>query len=237
MSSEQSCNHPITETLEGHELCVARVPIFNHLHPDQLTDIAATIRSIPLRKGELLYRAGDVSDSLFMVHRGALRVYRLAENGKEQLVRVLREGSFTGEFALFNQSMHDCFAEATETTEVCRIGRRDLEQLMLRYSDISLKILQELSSRLEQAEARAARFTAEDTETRLQLYLARQAEEQATWDVKLPMTRRDLASLLGTTPETISRKLAAFEANGWIEQRGRWEIGILKPAAFSPGGS
>jgi len=232
--SDHFCASASGDTLQEHAGCVARVPIFNHLKPEEMREVSASIRPMKLKKGELLYRAGDISDSLFMVHRGKLHLYRLFENGKQQLVRVLCAGSFTGEFALFNRSVHDGYAEAVESSEICRIDRSDLQQLMLRYPDIPFKILQELSRRLEQAESRSARFTAEDAETRIAVYLSRLADEQSTLDIELPMPRRDLASLLGTTPETVSRKLASFEARGWIKQNGRRRIRILDPASLPP---
>ncbi|WP_369803182.1 helix-turn-helix domain-containing protein [Sporosarcina sp. P2] len=58
----------------------------------------------------------------------------------------------------------------------------------------------------------------EATETRIALYLADLSEEQQQLTVELPMSRKDLASHLGTTPETISRKLSAFEESDWIRQ-------------------
>src|SRR5690606_12984316 len=151
--------------------------------------------------------AGDISDSLYIIHGGKIKVYRLSENGKEQLIRILMPGDFTGELALFSESIHDVYAEAIEGTESCSIQRSNLQSLLMKYPNISLKILSEFSNRLNQAEHQMTSFATEEAETRIALYLLQLAEENGSSSVELPMSRKDLASFLGTTPETISRKL------------------------------
>lgn len=192
-----------------------------------MKEVAKTTRSISLKKGELLHSAGDASDSLYIIHRGKVKVYRLSENGKEQLIRILQPGDFAGELALFKESIHDDYAEAMEKTEICSIQRRNLQELLQSYPNISLKILSEFSSRIDQAETQMTSFATEDVETRIALYLAQQVEENKSEDYRLPMSKKDLASYLGTTPETISRKLTKFEEEGWIEQKDQRRIRVV----------
>lgn len=226
MKYQEACRH--TKGNKGaHQLCVSIVPIFNHLQNEEMEEVAKTTRSISLKKGELLHSAGDVSDSLYIVHQGKVKVYRLSENGKEQLIRILQPGDFTGELALFKESIHDDYAEAMEKTDICSIQRGDLQEFLQRYPNISLKILSEFSNRLGQAESQMTSFATEDVETRIGLYLAQQVEENKSTEYHLPMSRKDLASFLGTTPETISRKLAKFEDEGWIEQEDQRRIRVL----------
>ncbi|NGZ77990.1 Crp/Fnr family transcriptional regulator [Saccharibacillus alkalitolerans] len=226
MKNHEACRH--TEGNEGApKRCVSIVPIFNHLQDDEMEEVAKATHAVSLKKGELLHRAGDTSDSLYIVHQGKVKVYRLSENGREQLIRILQPGDFTGELALFKESIHDGYAEALEKTEICSIRRGDLHELLQRYPNISWKILREFSDRLDQAESQVTRLATEDAETRIGLYLAQQAEEHRSMEYRLPMSRKDLASFLGTTPETISRKLAKFEDAGWIEQSDQRRIRIL----------
>ncbi|MGH2317559.1 Crp/Fnr family transcriptional regulator [Planococcus sp. SE5232] len=180
-----------------------------------------------MSKGEILYRSGEKSNSLYIIHKGKLKVYRLTENGKEQVIRILQPGDFTGELALFTDNVHDSYAEAMEATELCTISSRDINDLFLKYPQISLKIIKEFSLRLDQTEHQMTSFTTEDTETRVALYLIQQAESSQSKEIRLPMSRKDLASYLGTTPETISRKLAKFEDEGWIQQYDQRSIRIL----------
>lgn len=212
----------------GHKSCVSLVPIFNHLEDGQMAEITEVIQSDSYKKGEIIYRAGDQSDSLYIVRTGKIRIYRLSESGKEQLVRFLSPGDFTGELALFSESVHEAYAEAVENTEVCLIMRKDLQKFLLKFPSISLKILAEFSSRLEKSEKQTTRVSTEKVETRLALFIAECIDgEETPMEFILPMSKRDLASFLGTTPETISRKLTEFEDAGYIRQKPHRKIEVL----------
>ncbi|EIM06709.1 Crp family regulatory protein [Planococcus antarcticus DSM 14505] len=214
-------------------LCVSIVPIFNHLEQAELKEVAKTTRHRNLSKGEVLYRAGDKSSSLYIIHKGKLKIYHLTENGKEQVIRILQPGDFTGELAIFTENIHDSYAEAMENAELCTISGPDISELFLKYPQISLKVIKEFSLRLDQTEHQVTSFTTEDTETRVALYLIQQAESSQSREIQLPMSRKDLASFLGTTPETISRKLAKFEDEGWIQQYDQRAIQIINMEALS----
>ncbi|MBO0961403.1 Crp/Fnr family transcriptional regulator [Neobacillus sp. MM2021_6] len=208
--------------------CVSLVPIFNHLEAEQMDEIMVTTNSVSYKRGEIIYRAGDQSDSLYIVNKGKIRIYRISESGKEQLVRILNSGDFTGELALFNDATHESFAEAMMETQVCMIKRSDLQEFLLKYPSISLKILAEFSNRLEQSEKQTTRFATENVETRIALFLAECIENEGnSQEFVLPMSKKDLASYLGTTPETISRKLADLENAGFIKQKPHKRMEIL----------
>lgn len=212
----------------SHDTCISVVPIFNHLEVEQMEEVMGVTKSASYKKGEIIYREGDTSDSLYIVSRGKIRIYRLSESGKEQLVRILNPGDFTGELALFREAIHESYAEAMSETSVCMISRMDLQNFLLKYPTISLKILLEFSNRLETSEKQTTRFTTVKVETRLALFLAECIKSKKdSMEFVLPMSKKDLASYLGTTPETISRKLAKLEDNGYIKQKERKRIKIL----------
>ncbi|NLO09452.1 MAG: Crp/Fnr family transcriptional regulator [Clostridiales bacterium] len=220
--SDSSCHN----THGNHDSCINLVPIFNHLDDNQKDEILGLIKPLKVKKGEMIYRAGELSDSLYIVSSGKIKIYRLSESGKEQLVRILREGDFTGELALFSETLHEAYAEAMLDTWMCTIRRADLQELLIKYPSISLKLLSEFSIRLETSEKQTARFATEKVETRIALFLAEHAEDHEVLTFKLPMSRKDLASYLGTTPETISRKLLELEEAGLILQKPKNEIEI-----------
>lgn len=223
-------NHPHNHAAIGsHKACIQLVPIFNHLEENQLDEIMHTTQSVSYKKGSLIYRADEEADTLYIVNQGRVRIYRLAESGKEQLVRILEPGDFTGEMALFSpdNTIHEAYAEAMVDTKICLIKRSDLQAYLLKYPTISLRILNELSQRLEKSEKQTTRFATEKVETRIALFLAECLQtETNSMEFTLPMSKKDLASYLGTTPETISRKLADLEAAGLIKQKTKKRIEI-----------
>lgn len=225
--NQKSLSKPVESPGHIPALCVSRVPIFNHLPVQALAVIADKASMKSYERGQFVHRAGDASGQLFIVHRGKVKVYRLSDTGKEQLVRILEAGDFAGELALFSFSDHDSYAEAMQPSEVCTIHRAELRELLLQYPDIGLHVLAELSRRLETSERQTAAIATASINARLGQYLARQAEQANTCSFSLPMSRKHLASFLGTTPETISRRLGEFEEAGWILQSGPRKITIL----------
>lgn len=212
--------------MQTHKNCVSMVPIFNHLEVQQMAEILEITHSVSFKKREILYQAGDQSDSLYIVNKGKVKNYRLTDSGKEQLVRILNPGDFTGEYALFNDSIHESYAEAILDTSVCMIKRSDLQTLLTKYPSISMNILKAFSNRLEQSEKQTTLFATEKIETRIALFLT-QCLEEASNEVTLPMSKRDLASYLGTTPETLSRRLTQLEQRGLIKRKSNKIIEIL----------
>lgn len=220
LSSDANCEHVPA-------LCVSRVPIFNHLPSDALAVIADKAVMRPYARAQFIHRAGEPSDRLFIVHKGKVKVYRLSDTGKEQLVRILNPGDFAGELALFSATAHDSYAEAMQESEICTIFQADVRDLLLQYPDVSLHVLAELSRRLGTSERQTTAIATESINARLAQYLADQAEQENSFSFSLPMSRRYLASFLGTTPETVSRRLGEFEEAGWISQSGQRKIKIL----------
>ncbi|NLL71983.1 MAG: Crp/Fnr family transcriptional regulator [Clostridiales bacterium] len=224
LGSSCICNH---SSNDSHDSCLNIVPIFNHLKDVQKDEVLDLINSVKYKKGEMIYRAGEKSDSLFIISSGRIKKYRLSESGKEQLIQILRAGDFTGELALFSEGIYESYAEAMEDTWVCTVKSSDLQELLLKYPSISLKILNEFSSRLEQSEKQTTSISTERVETRIAQFLVEYAEDNNTLDFKLPMSRKDLASYLGTSPESISRKLLELEEADLIIQKPQSIIKII----------
>lgn len=222
-------NHATNEqhTEPPRELCVSLVPIFNHLPRNELVNIADKAAMRTVKRNEFVHRAGDQSNQLNIIHQGKVKVYRLSEDGKEQLVRILQPGDFTGELALFSPGQHDSYAQALEDAQVCTISRDDLSGLMLEHPAIGMYLLSELAQRLGSSEKQTAAIATESINSRIALYLAKLSEDTKSRDITLPMSRKDLASYLGTSPETISRRLTDFEDAGWIAQTGQRVIHIV----------
>ena len=223
MQEQAHCHH----CTDHDDYCISLVPIFNHLEEEQMDEVITLIHSRSYKKGEDIYQTGNASDALYIVRRGRVKIYRISESGKEQILRILNPGDFTGELALFNESVHDAFASALVDTDICMIKRNDLQNLLLKYPNISMKILSELSHRLAQSETQTTRAT-ERVELRIALFLVESIDHNSKSDViTLPMNKKDLASYLGTTPETISRKLLEFEDAGLIKQLSNKSIKII----------
>ena len=108
-----------------------------------------------------------------------------------------------------------------EKTEVCVLKQRDFTQLLLDYPQLSLKLLEINAQKMLKVEQQARFLMMEKVDERLATYLLDLAKVAESDQVVLPMKMKELALFLGTTPETLSRKLKRFEEKQWIRRNKR----------------
>lgn len=203
-----------------HPSCLYLVPIFNHLDDPSIQLIAKKIKHQSFKKGDFLFQAGDQTDKLYVVHKGSIKIYRLLANGREQVVKILKTGDFIGETSIFKKdTYHEDYAEILEDSEVCVIEQQDLTQILKNYPEISLKIIEQMSKRLNDSYKQTTQVTNESIGVRLAMYLVDLVESDSeSPTVILPTSRKNIAYYLGTTPESISRKFKELEEKGLIIQ-------------------
>lgn len=206
-------------------LCMDIVPIFNSLNYHEKMEIANIISSREYQKGEMIYMTGDREEKLFVIHKGKVKITRLSHLGKEQVIRLVGPGDFMGELSLFGSSTMTDNAEVLEKTSLCIIDGDKLKELMVKYPSIALKVLEELSSRLEKAENLIEHLGIHDVETRIVEMILEMADGEK--EIVLKMSKRDLASHIGMSQETLSRKLSYFQELGLIKLIGHRRIILL----------
>lgn len=220
----------------GHpaeSLCVARVPLFSGLTLDEMLEVARRAKPIRRSRGEVVQHPDEDHSLLLVLHSGRVRVTRLAANGHEQLVRVLGPGEFVGEAAFVTGSRPDSWATALTDVELCSFDHVELQGLVKQFPDIALRMLYATTTRLEAAEQLIAELTRSPVSTRLARYLVELPTTRREGQVlaRLPHAKKDVASLLGTTPETLSRQLARLAEAGIVSVVGR-DILVLDGAAL-----
>ncbi len=210
--------------------CIEIVPIFSNLSSKEKIEVAGVTSERSFERSEMIYMAGDKGDKLFVIHSGKVKVSRISDTGKEQVIRVLGSGEFMGELSLFSDSDLKDNAEALSKVIMCVIRAEDLKGLMEKYPGISIKIVEELSKRLERVEGMIENISIHTVERRIADILMNFSNEKG--EIKLNMSRADLASHMGMSGETLSRKLRAFEEEGWIKLIGHRRIEILNKNAL-----
>jgi len=210
---------------KSEKSCIEMVPIFSSLTYEEMAEVAVITTNREFRKGEIIYLAGGKDHKLYVIHQGRVKISRISETGKEQVIRVLGPGEFMGELSLFVDSPLNDNAEALETTRVCMVDGSRLKQMISENPGIALKIIEELSRRLLNAENLIESLGLQDVEQRVADALIRISDGKDV--INLSISKRDLASHIGITQEILSRKLTAFQDLGWIKQEGQRRIIIL----------
>ncbi|MEN6470011.1 MAG: Crp/Fnr family transcriptional regulator [Clostridiaceae bacterium] len=216
----QCCHH-----CESHASCIENVPIFDSLSREERMEIVEIASSHSFEKGETVYRAGDEGGTLFVLYTGRAKLFRLNASGKEQVLRLVGPGEFIGELSLFSSLPLTDNAQALEATTMCVLQGERLKELMAKYPSIAFKVMDELSRRLGKAENRIEDISLSSVTKRVAGALLELSEGKQ--EILLPMTKGDLASQLGMTQETLSRKLAALQEEGLILLKGHRKI-IIK---------
>ena len=210
--------------------CIEIVPIFSNLTYDEMMEVARITRERVYEKGQMIYMAGDKGEKLYVIHSGKVKITRITDSGKEQVIRVLGPGEFMGELSLFSSLPLTDNGEALTKTRECVIDGQKLKDLMKRFPAIALKVIEELSKRLEKSESLIENISLYGVEKRIAQALINMAEGKN--EIVLKMSKRDLASYLGMSQETLNRKLTAFQDMGIIKLIGHRRIIILDMEAL-----
>lgn len=210
---------------------VQTVPLFAHLPEESQHRVASAAVTRGYQRGERIYGPGDRT-GLFIVHRGLVKVHRLTESGTEQLIRLMSPGDFLGETALLADTTTDHFAVALQPSELCMISRERFTRLLGQHPSVAVQMLQTVSGRLGEAEQMVSALSGQSVGQRLAQQLLLLADEAGDAKFRLPTTKKELASYLGTTAETLSRRLGTLQKAGVIRLGPRRQIEVLDPRAL-----
>ncbi len=202
--------------------CVQNAPIFKGLADADIADLAKiSVHQQVFKRGSVLYDPTQPLDRMLIIDEGRVKVYQLNENGKEKVLYMLRDGAIDSEAALFTQRPHFNYAEAVEDTEICSIGRADFQALLHRVPTVAFNLLNILGDRLTALESVSALTGNLKAKNRVLAYLQQVGQEQQATQFTLPEKKKELASFLGITPETLSRQLKQLVADGLLQIDGR----------------
>jgi CRP/FNR family transcriptional regulator len=202
--------------------CAAGVPIFQVLPAEGLSELSTAMRHRHFEKGELVAAAGEPVTDLVVLARGRLKLSYSSASGREQVLRLLEPGQFLGEMALFSPARHEADLIAMEESDCCLVPREAVQAILRRHPDVALRLVEALAQRLAGAEELIVDLGLRDVGQRLAAELVRLAGKPDGKDVRvsLPIPWAELAMRLGTTPESLSRRLKAFVDQGLITQEG-----------------
>ncbi|WP_405104567.1 Crp/Fnr family transcriptional regulator [Paenibacillus sp. FSL K6-1217] len=221
--------------------CVRQVPVFRGLSDAELVIIESITESHSYKKGSQVCREGEASEALYVVKNGLIKLTKNSKEGKQHIVRFLFPGDYFGQFALLHNKNNDVTAEMIESGVVCRMHRKDFIPLLEKNAGLAFSFLMSVSEQLHLAEESAGAlhmFEVEKRLARLLVYLyTRNLPEPAMavqalrHSVDLPSAQKEVAAMIGTTAETLSRKLNKLEALKIIAMHKR-TVNILEMEAL-----
>ncbi|MCK9273878.1 MAG: Crp/Fnr family transcriptional regulator [Syntrophales bacterium] len=197
------------------------IPIFSGLSLEQQKRLSniALIRSYS--KGTSLFSEGEIASGLYVVLEGRVKVYKLSPEGREHILHLAGPGETVGEGALFSGAAFPAYAEAHVKSRILFVGRDSLMHLIKKDPSFAMAMLGVLSVRLRRFVHLIEGFTLREASGRLASYLLFLETKQSGKNfLILDITKGNLANILGTAPETLSRILGKMEDTDLIEVKG-----------------
>jgi len=202
-----------------------QVPIFSDLDEDSLNIVANSGFLQSYKKDSLILSEEDAGNALFVIAGGKVKVVRSDSGEKEVILAILNESDFFGEMALLDGLNRSANVIAMEDSKLFIIQRSEFLELLRKYPDVSIALLQELSTRLRASSMKIKALSLKDAEGKVATVLLQLADDigkikHGIVEIeKLPF-QHELANMAGTSRETISRTLHSFAKKGLVELDG-----------------
>ena len=211
---------------------IATIQLFEGLPEAQLMELERIALDQSFGKGQSLFSEGSRASGFYVIISGKIKIYKLSLEGKEQILHIFGPGEFFGEVPVFAGGRYPAHAEALEASRVLFFPRDAFIGLIHREPSLALNMLAILCQRLRRFTHLIEDLSLKEVPARLAayfLYLSESAEGANV--VEIDITKGQLASFLGTIPETLSRILGKMSQLGFIQVDGR-KITILDRKAL-----
>jgi CRP-like cAMP-binding protein len=201
---------------------ISDAPLFNGLPEEQLNELRQIAVDRFYDKGRTIFLDGDPCDGFYIIAGGSVKIYKLSFDGKEHILHIYGPGNPFGEVPVFAGKKFPANAQTLAKSHLLFFPRTAFVDLISQNPSLALNMLAVLSMRLRQFTVQIENLSLKEGPGRLASYLLYLAKEQGRVDtVALTISKGQLASLLGTIPETLSRILAKMNKQGLIETSGR----------------
>ncbi|MDA8164200.1 MAG: Crp/Fnr family transcriptional regulator [Desulfobacteraceae bacterium] len=206
---------------------VAAIPLFRGLTPEQYDQLGTIATVQQFERGQTIFSEGAAGAGFFVVQSGRVKIYKLSIDGKEQILHVFGPGEPFAEVAVFLGAPFPAHAMALERSSCYFFPRAAFTGLIASNPSLAMNMLASLSIRLRQFAHMIEDLSLKEVPGRLAAHLLFLSSQQDGGDrLRLHITKAQLASLLGTIPETLSRILAKLQKQGIIAADGA-EITII----------
>ncbi|MFZ7127261.1 MAG: Crp/Fnr family transcriptional regulator [Desulfobacterales bacterium] len=211
---------------------IANVLFFKGLSKEELEDIRRISSDHRYDRNQIIFSDGEEGRGFFLVVEGAVKVFKVSPDGKEKILHILGPGEPVGQVAVFAGLSFPASAQALRSSRLLFFPRKAFVDLIHRKPSLAMNMLAILSNRLREFTLQIEGLSLKEVPARLAAYLLYLAEEQGREDlIDLTITKAQLASIIGTIPETLSRIFNRMAQAGMIRVDGR-AIHLLDPDAI-----
>lgn len=212
--------------MSTHADLLRNVSLFANVDEGELHRISALLAERAFSKDAPIVSKDEPGDAMFVIARGRVKVCIQGEGGREVILNILKTGDFFGEMSLLDDLPRSASVVAAEDSAVLILKRDQFVEHIKNSPATGLNIMGELSRRLRRADELISNLALLDVYSRvahIMIDLAKRDGQEVEEGIliKERPTQQDIASMIGTSRETVSRVLSEFQKRGFVEMRGR----------------
>ena len=205
---------------------VRRAPLFTALDDAQSASLRASMDSVKIGKGGILFKEGDEGEHVYVIVDGKLKLGTSSGDGRENLLSILGPGEMFGELSLFDPGPRTSTATAVTDAKLLSLSHEKLIPWLKGNPEVSLHLLARLAQRLRRTNEAVGDLVFSDVPGRVAKALIDLGSRFGKKNdeglfVHHDLTQEELAQLVGASRETVNKALADFAGRGWLKLDGR----------------
>ena len=200
---------------------VLAAPLFAGLDPEEARPLLATMATVRLTRGDVLFNEGERGDRLFIISEGKIKLGRRSSDGRENLLAIMGPGQMFGELSLFDPGPRSATVTAVTNATFASLSHEDLLRWLDGRPQVARGLLSQLAARLRKSNDVVADLVFSDVPGRVAKALLDLADRFGRGaddgiHVHHDLTQEELAQLVGASRETVNKALADFASRGWV---------------------
>ena len=200
------------------------IPLFSRVAQGDLEQIASHLIDRRYPRNTTIVEEGLPGDYMYILREGRVKVTKLSEDGREKILDFLETGAFVGDMALLERAPRSASVKTLTPVKVLALSRNDFMGLLRKSPDLALSVIQELSRRLRSVNEQASSLSFQRVKERTMGLLKRLAKDPSADDeqrVTPVLTHQQIADMVGTSRETVTRVVKDLKESGWLRQEGK----------------
>ena len=216
----------MSENVNRREACesLRAIPIFRDATDQDLESLALHLIERRFPKNAIIVDEGLAGDYMYVIRSGRVKVTKASGDGREKIMNLLSVGDFFGEMSLLDDEPRSASVTTLEPTLLLALSRRDFMELLNNSSTLALCVIQELTRRLRDTDEQASSMSFQKVQERTRGLFERIAQEEGVGEhfrITPTLTHQQIADMIGTSRETVTRAVKRLKDDGWLQQQGK----------------